>query len=605
MNLMPRKDVPLEETWDLSNLYPSDEAYRLDQEALTRQAAELFSQDLVGLNDAKKLAEVIQEVEQLYIRIIRLNTFASCSISTDMASTENQQRSGQLRLFLNPIFVQLTELENVIKRLPVDVLEQIVAVEPSLKSFVADILREKPYQLSDELETALVTLSDSLNLPYTVYGQAKLADMSFPEFEVAGQAYPLSFVLYENHYQHHPETAVRRAAFEAFSKRLRESQHTIAAAYIAQVQKEKKLATLRGHKSVFDYLLLEQQIPRAIYDQHIDTIMEHLAPVMRKYAGLLKEVHQLDVVTFPDLQVPLDPSFVPQVTIDEAKAYARSSLNILGEEYAEIVNRALDERWIDFAQNIGKSTGGFCTSPYGRNSYILMSWTGVLSDVFTLVHELGHAGHFQLANKYLNLSSTRPSLYFIEAPSTMNEMLLTNDLIKQNESPRYQRFVYSSLLGNTYYHNYVTHYLEAHFQREVYRIVDREEALTTERLHELKKATLQEFWGEAVLIDDNAALTWMRQPHYYMGLYSYTYSAGLSIGTVMSQQIQAEGEAAAKRWTDVLKVGGTLGPVELAKVAGVDIQKPDVIIDTIQYIDSLVDACINLTKQGGTPIENA
>lgn len=599
MNLKPRQDVPVEETWNLDNLYPSEEAYLADQAVLTKQAAELFAKDPNQLKDPVKLAELIQEFEQLYIRIIRLNTYASLSISTDMANTENQQRSSQLSLFLNPIYVQMTEIETAIKKLPVETLEQIVKAEPTLKSFIHEILLQKPHQLSDELETALVTLSDIMDLPYTVYGQAKLADMSFPSFEVNGVEYPLSFVLYENHYQHHPETAVRRAAFEAFSKRLRESQHTIAAAYIAQVQKEKKLATLRKHDSVFDYLLLNQEIPRAIYDQHIDTIMEHLAPVMRKYVGLLKEVHQLDKVTFPDLQVPLDSAFVPTVTIDEAKDYARNSLSILGDEYAAVVNAALDDRWIDWAQNIGKSTGGFCTSPYGHNSYILMSWTGVLSDVFTLVHELGHAGHFQLANKYLNLSSTRPSLYFIEAPSTMNEMLLMNDLIKRNDDPRYQRFVLSSLLGNTYYHNYVTHFLEAHFQREVYRIADKEEPLTTERLHQLKKQTLQQFWGDAVDIDDNAALTWMRQPHYYMGLYSYTYSAGLSIGTVMSKQIREQGEEAIKRWTDVLKVGGSLGPVELAQVAGVDISKPDVLIETIGYIESLVDQCIGLTKQVG------
>lgn len=605
MNLKKRHDVPIEETWNLDNLYPDTPAYEADLTVLKKQAAETFAIRFESLDNPVKLAEFIQAVEQLYVRIIRLNSYTSLSIATDMTDAALQKRSNQLDLFLNPIFVQLKEAENFLQRLPVETLEAIVRQEPSLQAYIEDILRHKPHQLSDELETALVTLRGTMDLPYTVYQQAKLADMTFPDFEVDKTTYPLSFVLYENHYQHHPDTAVRRAAFEAFSQRLRQSQHTIAAAYIAQVQQEKKLAVLRHHDSVFDYLLLEQQIPREIYDQHIDTIMDHLAPVMRKYAALLKSVHGLDQVTFPDLQVPLDPSFVPQVTIEEAKNYARESLSVMGDDYAEIINRALDERWVDWAQNIGKSTGGFCSSPYGHNSYILLSWTGVLSDVFTLVHELGHAGHFQLANRSQNLTGTRPSTYFVEAPSTMNEMLLMNDLIRKNDDPRYQRFVYSALLGNTYYHNYVTHFLEAHFQREVYRLVDRDEALTTETLHRLKKQTLEAFWGEAVAIDDNAALTWMRQPHYYMGLYSYTYSAGLSIGTVMSKQIQAHPEEATLKWLDVLKTGGTKSPVELAKVAGVDIAKPDVLIETIDYIESLVDACIDLTDALGVTNETA
>lgn len=600
MNLKPRSEVPIEETWNLDNLFVDREAFDADMDRLKEQADELLAHDLTAISDPVEIARLIRLSERIYERGTRLHTFASTSIATDMTDTEAQQMVGQLRLFMNPVMVQLNDFSNFLDGLPQETLEQVVKADPELKSYIDEKLRLLPYRLSDELETALVTLSNTLELPYHIYGQAKLADMTFPKFEYNGEMHPLSFVLYENHYQHHPDTGLRRKAFEAFSERLRQSQHTIAAAHIAQVEKEKRLADMRGYDSVFDYLLIGQQIPRAIYEQHIDTIFEHLAPVMRKWAGLIKQVYQLDLVTFPDLQVPLDADYAQTLTIDQAKDYARSALKVMGPEYNEIINKALDERWIDWAQNIGKSTGGFCTSPYGHNSYILMSWTGALSDVFTLVHELGHAGHFQLANKYLNLYSTRPSTYFVEAPSTLNEMLLTNDLISQNDDPRFKRFVYASLLGNTYYHNYVTHFLEAHFQREVYRLVEKQEALTTQKLHELKKATLSAFWGDAVEIDDNAALTWMRQPHYYMGLYPYTYSAGLSLGTVMSQQIVTEGEGAVKRWIEVLKSGGTKSPVELAQVAGVDITKPDVLIDTIKYIESLVDSSIELTKQLGS-----
>ncbi|HHT21004.1 MAG TPA: oligoendopeptidase F [Tissierellia bacterium] len=597
MNLQARSEVPIEETWDLSNLYPDLAAFEADKERIRDQADQLFAHDLDAIKDPSEIARLIRLSEEIFIRASRLQTFAHASIATDMTDTNTQQLVGQLRLFMNPLMVRLSDFDNFLDALPKETLEQVAQADPTLTSYIEEKLRFLPYRLSDELETALVTLNNSLSLPYHIYEQAKLADMTFPEFEYEGETYPLSFVLYENHYQYHTDTGLRRKAFEKFSDRLRQSQHTIAAALIAQVEKEKRLADMRGYDSVFDFLLNRQQISRAIYDQHIDTIFQHLAPVMRKWAGLLKEVYQLDRVTFADLQVPLDANYAQKLTIDQAKDYARSALRVMGEEYNQIIDKALDERWVDWAQNIGKSTGGFCTSPYGHNSYILMSWTGALSDVFTLVHELGHAGHFQLANKYLNLYSTRPSTYFVEAPSTINEMLLTNDLINQNDDPRFQRFVYSSLLGNTYYHNYVTHFLEAHFQREVYRLVEQQEALTTQKLHELKKATLSAFWGEAVEIDDNAALTWMRQPHYYMGLYPYTYSAGLSIGTVMSRQIVAEGQPAVDRWIEVLKSGGTKSPVELAQLAGVDITQPDVLIDTIQYIESLVDASIELTKQ--------
>lgn len=597
MNVMPRTQVPTEETWDLTNLYPDLDSFEKDKDEFKLQAQQIIERDLTGLTDPVEIARLIRETEQMYVRGSRLRSFAHLSIATDMTNTDWQRINAQLGLFMSPLMIQLSEVENFLDRLPKETLTQVALENPDLKTFVENKLRRQPFRLSDEMETALVTLEDTLDLPYTIYQQAKLADMTFPEFKHKGKKHPLSFVLYENHYQHHPDTKLRRKAFKKFSRRLRQSQHTIAAAYIAQVQKEKRLSDMRGYDNVFEYLLLDQQISRQIYDQHIDTIFEHLAPVMRKWVGLLQQVHGLKKVTFPDLQVPLDPEFVPEVTIDQAKDYAKNALKVMGPDYSEIVRKALDERWVDWAQNIGKSTGGFCSSPYGHNSYILLSWTGVLSDVFTLVHELGHAGHFQLANREQNLFSTRPSQYFVEAPSTINEMLLTNDLISQSDDPRFQRFVYSSLLGNTYYHNYVTHFLEAHFQREVLRLVDKEEALTTEKLHQLKKQTLTGFWGDAVEIDDDASLTWMRQPHYYMGLYPYTYSAGLSLGTVMSKQILDEGQPAVERWIDVLKAGGTKGPVELAQVAGVDITKPDVLVNTIGHINSLVNACIELTEK--------
>ena len=262
-----------------------------------------------------------------------------------------------------------------------------------------------------------------------------------------------------------------------------------------------------------------------------------------------------------------------------------------------MVKRSFSERWYDFAQNKGKSTGGFCASPYGEHSYILLSWTENLGDVFTLIHEIGHAGHFYNAGQQQNYLSYEPSLYFIEAPSTCNELLLGHHLLQQKQDDTaFQRYVIASLLSNTYYHNFVTHYLEAHFQREVYRAVDAGKNLSTEDLHALKKATLQEFWGDTVEIDDDAALTWMRQPHYYLGLYSYTYSAGLSIATQLFKKLR-NGEDVIDDWLAVLRAGGSKTPAELAQMVGVDITNKATLIDSIGFISELVEQAVVLTEQ--------
>ncbi|HEY4578520.1 MAG TPA: M3 family metallopeptidase, partial [Savagea sp.] len=304
-----------------------------------------------------------------------------------------------------------------------------------------------------------------------------------------------------------------------------------------------------------------------------------------------------DKMGFADLKIPLDPTYEPKISIEESKKYIFDSLSVMGDDYTEMLQRSYDERWTDFAQNVGKSTGAFCSSPYGSHPFILISWTGSMEDVFVLAHELGHAGHFYTAHQHQNYFNARPSLYFIEAPSTMNEMLMANHLLKNSDDPQFKRWVISSIVARTYYHNFVTHLLEAHYQRKVYEIVDEGGSVNANILNRLKKETLQQFWGEEIDINDDAALTWMRQPHYYMGLYPYTYSAGLTISTVVSKRILNEGEPAVNDWLEVLKAGGTKNPTELAQMAKVDITTDQPLKETVSFIGELIDQLIELTNE--------
>jgi oligoendopeptidase F len=220
-----------------------------------------------------------------------------------------------------------------------------------------------------------------------------------------------------------------------------------------------------------------------------------------------------------------------------------------------------------------------------------------MAEVFVLAHELGHAGHFNLCNHSQNIFDTEVSTYFVEAPSTMNEMLMANYLMKVNDDPRFKRWVLSSMIGHTYYHNFVTHLLEAAYQREVYNIIDEGGSVQATKLNEIKRSVLEKFWGDDVKIIDGAELTWMRQPHYYMGLYPYTYSAGLTIATEVSKRILTEGQPAIDDWIEVLKAGSTKTPVELAKMAGVDITTEKPLLDTIEHIGNIIDEIIKLTEE--------
>lgn len=595
--LKERKDVDQALTWDLSAIYETEEKYNLAVKEMGKLASEMEKAYKGKLNTAGVINECLDKMRKLAQLMYLTGSYAELAVSVDFTDDVNQERAFKLMNIESDIESRLSFVKSEIIQADEKVLDAAISESKENGNYLRNIKREKAYVLHPEVERVLAALSGTLQAPYNIYEQAKHADMDFKNFTVDGKEYPLGYALFENEYEYENDTKVRRAAFEAFSKKLREYQYTTAAAYQTQVQKEKTLANLRGFDSVIDSLLFPQKVDRDLYNRQIDLITEKLAPHMRKYARLLKRVHKLDEMTFADLKIAVDPEYDPNVTIEESKKYIEGALAVLGDDYLEMVKKAYKERWIDFAQNKGKSTGGFCASPYGTHSFILLSWSEKMAEVFTLAHELGHAGHFRLCNNSQSIFDTEVSTYFVESPSTMNELLMANYLLKTSDDKRFKRWVLSSMIGHTYYHNFVTHLLEAAYQREVYRVIDEGGSVQASTLSEIKRNVLEKFWGEDVKITDGAELTWMRQPHYYMGLYSYTYSAGLTIATQVSQRILKEGQPAIDDWRAVLTAGSTKTPVELAKMAGVDITTDKPLLDTIEYIGSIIDEIVSLTDE--------
>ena len=599
MQLPKRKDVPVELTWDLSAIYNSEDAMQADLEKVRKLADEIERTYKGRLTTAEAILACLDKYGEWMKTLDLMRSWCNLAASVDYGDGALQERDAATARAAAAMGSRLSFIDSEIIAQDEAVLREAVAQGGPGKPYLEDLLRQKPYQLQPETERVLSALRPALGAPYQIYNMAKLADMKFPSFRAAGEEHPLGYSLYEDHYSHEGDTEVRRAAFDAFSAKLREYENVTAAAYQACVQEEKIMADQRSYKSVFDYLLFGQKVSRELYDRQIDLIMEKLAPHMRRYAKLLQKVHGLDKMTYADLKLPVDPGYVPPVSVEESKKYIVEGLSVMGADYQEMVRTAYRERWVDFAQNQGKSTGGFCASPYGSHSFILLTWHGQMSDVFTLAHELGHAGHFKACNAAQSVFGTNVSTYFVEAPSTMNELLLAHYLLKTNPDKRFRRWVLSNMVGNTYYHNFVTHLLEAAYQREIYKIVDAGGGVQAETLDRIMKETLEKFWGDAVELTEGAELTWMRQPHYYMGLYSYTYSAGLTVATQACKRIEQEGAPAVEDWKRVLSAGGTKTPLELAKMAGVDISTDAPLLDTIETIGGYIDEICRLTEEIG------
>lgn len=597
MTLLKRGEVPAELTWDLSLIYADENEMWADLERTKARVDKLCDTYQGRLTTARMIVDCLDETEQILIACSALSAYSGLAQEADYTDNAVRERYEKVSDELTRMDSRIIFADSEILSAPREVLDQALALATRCRGHLERLIRRKAHMLSPECEKVLASLGRSFNLPYSIYCTAKLADIAFEPFTVEGREYPLSYSLYEDDYEYEADTAVRRAAFSAFYGKLRQYQNTTAAAYNACVTQEKTLSELRGFDNVYDSLLFSQQVTREMYDRQIDVITERLAPHMRRYARLLKKKHHLDRMTFADLQTTFDPAYDPKVTVEESRRYVREALSILGSDYTEMVDRAYRERWIDFARNIGKCTGGFCASVYGRASFILLNWNDRMADVFTVAHELGHAGQEMYSSAQQSYYDEDPSTYLVEAPSTMNELLLARHLLNTNEDKRFRRWVLSSLVTNTYYHNFVTHLREAWYQREVYRIIDAGGSVNAEVLSDIFRRNLELFWGDDVEIPEGAELTWMRQPHYYMGLYSYTYSAGLTVATQAMLRIEKEGDRAVDDWKRFLAAGGSADPATIAQIAGVDITCDEPLNATIDYIGSLIDEICRLTEE--------
>lgn len=597
MKLNARKDVPVNETWDLSLIFAAEADFEAAVEKAKALADTLEKTYKNALTTPESIAECLALYEELEILLYQTTSYTSLAVSVDYTDTEAQKKDAKMTALAAEIGSRLSFIESEIADAPEELIRAAMDKTGRAKHYLAEILREKPHRLSAETEKVLAALRPVFNAPYDIYHMTKLADMKFGSFTVNGKEYPLGYSLFEDEYEYEADTDVRRAAFRAFSDKLREYENTTAATYNTYLTQQRIMAKQRGFADMFEADLFTDHVTREMYDRQIDLITEKLAPAMRKYARLVGKMNKLDRVTFADLKLPLDAEFDPRVTIGESREYVRSALSVLGQDYADMVDKAYDKRWIDFARNVGKETGGFCSSPYGCNSYILLSWNNRMADVFTIAHELGHAGHFRLCNGAQSLFDTNVSGYLIEAPSTMNELLLAQDLLRKNTDKRFRRWVLSSLIGHTYYHNFVTHLREAWYQREAMNIIEQGGAVNAETLSGIFRKNLETFWGDAVELTEGCELTWMRQPHYYMGLYSYTYSAGLTLATQAALNIAAEGESAVARWRAMLEAGSTRDPLGLAAIAGIDLSTPDALEHTIAYISDIIDEIAALTEE--------
>ncbi len=592
VKLLKRSEVDEKEKWSLKSLFETREKMLEQAEKTLSEVEDLTSFKGKLHQNANTFYDFLEKYEKVKAEWERVATYAFLAMSVDATSELILEDVSTIRAMNAKVSEKLSFIKADICKLSREELDSYYREKEELKNyerFIEDTFKYKKHLLSEESEELLAAFGNVLGAPEFIYEISASADMKFEDFEDGkGNVLANSFTLFEEKYQDDADTTLRRNSFKSFNEGLTRYVNTYASIYATELEKQRVEAKLRGFDSTIDMLLFEQGVDREVYDNHLKVLFEELAPQMRRYANIIKREMNLDEVTFADLKVALDEEYSPKAEFDDVKEIILETVKIYGDEYVENINRMFDGNLIDYSQNIGKSSGAFCSSPYGADSFIKMTFTGSMRSAFTLVHELGHAGHFLLANKYQNALSSECSMYCVEAPSTINELLLAKHLKSKASSKEVERWVILQNLAS-YYHNCVTHFLEARLQDRVYKHIDNGGQINAAYLNNTKLEVIREFWGDSVNVEDEAGMTWMRQSHYYMGLYPYTYSASLSIATKVFRMMEKDGDEVVAKWLDVLKSGGSLETRDLLKKVDVDISKPDMFVDLAAHVASLID----------------
>jgi oligoendopeptidase F len=590
--LPTRDQVPLAETWNLDDMYAGLAAWEADLNRVDGQVEAVSAfRGRLGEGAATVLA-CLRARDAVLETLAKVGGYARLGVSTDGLSPQAQATAASAATMGAQVGAALSFIDSELSALPDGTIQGYLSSEPALGVYRLQLellLRDRPHLLPPETEQTLAALAEVLQAPAEVWGQATAVDLACaPVNDSDGREHPVSIAAYVFGQAQAPDRELRRRGYLSLAAGIGLHKATLATTLSTTIRRNVTLARLRHYGSATEMLLEGQQVPEAVYRNVLNVVHDEIAPHYRRLMRLKQRVLGLDTVYRYDVEAPLDADYEPVTSFAESEDMIREGLAVLGEEYDAILAAAFRDRWVDRAENLGKRSGAFCATVYGVHPYVFTTWHDNLRSAFILAHELGHAGHGVLSSRNQVISNTRTTLFFVEAPSTANEMILSRHLLDNTKDARLRRWLILQSLG-AFTHNMVTHLLEAHFEQRLYDLAEAGLPLTLARIMQVQGEVFERFYADAVVVDDGARLYWAQQPHFYRGLYPYTYAAGLSCSYSVAEAIQQEGRPAVERWLRTLKAGGTLPPIELMRLAGVDLTSAEPIRRAVAYFGNLVE----------------
>ncbi|MBR5232250.1 MAG: oligoendopeptidase F [Clostridia bacterium] len=454
--------------------------------------------------------------------------------------------------------------------------------------FIEDILRDKPHTLPAEQEKLLAMAGEVMGASHNIF--TMLTDVDMPKATVKdedGSDVKLTGATFSR-LLHSRNRDARKGAYEGMMKMYADFRSTISTTYRANVKKDVFGARVRGFNSAVEASLHPDRIPVKVYDNLLSSV-EAALPAMQKYLKLRKKALGVDELHLYDLYVPMVSDFDMEMTYPEAFEVVKKGLKPLGKRYAELLDKAYNEGWIDVYENEGKHSGAYSWGVYDSHPYVLLNHTDNLNGAMTLAHELGHAMHTYHSNEALPYAKAGYSLFVAEVASTCNEMLLMHALMNEYKDDKKASAFLANQLLEEFRGTVFRQTMFAAFERESHRMEENGIPLTADTLSKVHYELNEKYYGGECVIDDCVRHEWMRIPHFYRSFYVYKYATGFSAAVYIANRIMTEGDPAVKDYYRFLSAGGSVPPLEALKFAGVDMEDPATVQDALKVFADTVD----------------
>ena len=587
--LPERHEIPSDLKWKLEDIYSSNELWEQDL-AKARASKERIIELQGTITSGEALLHALQVRDEISQRADRLIAYSQMRKDENNGDSLYQGYADQAQGVAVELGSALAFFEPEILALDPQVVKGWVEQIPELgvyKHFLENILRMKAHTLPTEQQQLLAAAGEIAQTPGNIFRMFNNADLKFPQVKNdAGELVELTHGRYIQLLESQKQE-VRKGVFEAMYETYGAWKNTLGATYIGAVKKELYFARARQYNSSLEAALDVDNINPEVYTNLIDSIHDHL-PLLHRYVRLRKKLLGLDELHMYDLYVPMVGDEHVEIPRKEAITMVQTGLHPLGEQYLRDLSLSFQDGWIDWLENRGKTSGAYSWGTYGVHPYVLMNYQDTLDNVFTLAHELGHAMHTYYSNQNQEYVNSYYTIFVAEVASTLNEALLIDDLLQKTQEPKKRAYL-------------LNHYLEqfrgtvfrqtmfAEFEMIVHGKVGQGESVTSEQLAEIYYGLNKKYFGADIVIDDLIAMEWARIPHFYRPFYVYKYATGFSAAVSLAQQILEEGESAVERYLGFLSGGGSDYPLNLLYSAGVDMSKPDPIVQAMTVFSELLD----------------